>query len=78
MQSTWTNELHVYHCESRVLKIAHPVRLSCLESDVIGRRGFILQILDSPKHGFSAPETKRSIVAEIKVITSSFQSYMYK
>ena len=38
-------------------------RVQLLDSDGIGRRGFILQIHDSPE-GFSAPEMRRSLVVE--------------
>ena len=65
---------------SRDLKIIHPcawavkslrscngLSIHLLDSDGIGRRGFILQYHDSPEKGFSAPETKRSLVAGIKM-----------
>ena len=52
--------------QSSDLKITHPVRVRCYNCTVTrvlpGRRGFS----DSPEKGFSAPETKRSRMLEIK------------
>ena len=63
------------HSLTRDLKITYPVRLwICmkLSPSLIGRRCFSLTNHDSPEKGFSAPETKCSLVTGIKC---SFQSY---
>ena len=42
-------------------------RVQLLDSDGIGRCGFILQYHDSPEKDFSGPEAKWSLVVGIKM-----------